>query len=314
METQAVVVLGASGFIGRNVVDAMQGKVPLVYGVTGRPQVVPGCTQSVTLDAIDTLPALPPQTVVVNTAAARYDARTFRAEQPTILATNTAIVNRAYAFCVARGLTEVRFTSSAAVYPASWSVQDDDRVLDLNDWPHDGESAYAWSKRWGEIAAESFRRTHGISTLSFRLTNPFGPYDTLDREVAHVATAFVLKAVAPGDVFEVLGNPAAERDFVYAGDIAAVIAATLDTRGMTETANIARGTTTTVLALAEGVLAAAGSSKRIDVAPVPPSGVNIRRATGQRLHRLFPQAPALCSLDDGLRQTIRWYRDAQQHH
>ena len=57
----------------------------------------------------------------------------------------------------------------------------------------------------------------GISTLSFRLTNPFGPYDATDPAAAHVAAAFVMRALEPGEVFALRGAHV-ERDFLYAGD------------------------------------------------------------------------------------------------
>lgn len=311
MRTQAVILVGASGFIGRNIVEALRDKVDLLIGVTGRSQDVPGCRQSVTLADIDQLPALPAETLVINVAAMRYDARRFRAEQADIMAANMAIVNHVYGFCVRRGIKEVRYGSSSAVYPASAAVLDDDVPVDLNAWPHDGEAAYAWSRRWGEMAGELHRRSHGINTLSFRLTNPFGPFDTLDRAAAHVASAFVLKALEPGRTFEVLGNPDAERDFVFGGDVAAVFAGTLDERGRNEVANIANGHTISIRQFAEAVLRAAGSDKEIVLAgSAGGAGVLIRRATGQRLYRLFPQLPALGSLDAGLSKTVEWYRHA----
>lgn len=311
MRTQAVILVGASGFIGRNIVEALRDQVELLIGVTGRSQDVPGCHQTVTLADIDQLPALPAETLVINVAAMRYDARRFRAEQPDIMAANMAIVNQVYGFCVRRGIKEVRYGSSSAIYPASAAVLDDDVAVDLNAWPHDGEAAYAWSRRWGEISGELHRRSHGINTLSFRLTNPFGPFDTLDRAAAHVASAFVLKALEPGPTFEVLGNPDAERDFVFGGDVAAVFAGTLDERGRNEVANIANGRTISIRQFAEAVLRAAGSDKEIVLAgSAGGAGVLIRRATGQRLYRLFPHLPVLGPLDTGLSKTVEWYRHA----
>ena len=217
---EAVVLFGASGFIGRNIVEALRDAVPMLVGVNASGRAVPGCTLTVAADRLAEIPALPPDTAVVNVAAYRYFASRFAREQAEILSANVALTDAVYRFVLERGITEVRAASSAAVYPADWAVQDDTRPLDLNAWPHAGEAAYAWSKRWGEITAELWHRRAGVNTISLRLTNPYGAFDTLDEAEAHVATAFVIRALSDVPEFEVRGDPEAERDFVFAGDIA----------------------------------------------------------------------------------------------
>lgn len=305
----AVVIFGASGFIGRNIVDALAGKVTTLIGVTKRTAAVPGCTEVTTIDRIDALPALPRETVVINVAAVRYDAGTFRADQNAIMRANVEIAGRGFGFCVARGISEVRLASSVAVYPAGESVDaDDGKPVDLNDWPHEGEAAYAWSKRWAEICAEVHRRQHGINTLIFRLSNPYGPYDSTDVSAAHVAPAFVMKALAAGDTFEILGNPEAERDFVFARDVAATFVASLAMRGCPNAFNLGFGATTTIRALAEAALRAADSKKTILVSAPASAAVNVRRVKVQRLHETFTLSP-FANLDQGLATTTAWYRD-----
>jgi GDP-L-fucose synthase len=223
----AVVIFGASGFIGRNIVDGLAGKVGTLIGVTNRTPAVPGCTAVTSIHGLRDVQALPPDTVIINAAAARYDASTFRTQQSEILEYNVRIANAVYGFCVARKISEVRLASSVAVYPASWPLLTDEKALDLNDWPHEGEAAYAWSKRWAEICADVHRRQFGINTEIFRLSNPYGPYDSVELAAAHVAPAFVMRALAPGDTFEIMGNPDARRDFVFAGDVAATFVKSL---------------------------------------------------------------------------------------
>jgi nucleoside-diphosphate-sugar epimerase len=306
--TEAVVLFGAGGFIGRNLIREFTCRVPLLYAVTAGGAALTGATATFAFGERDAIPPLPPETVVVNVAARRHDASRFAAEQSAILALNSEIATRIYQFCVERGVREVRLASSSAVYPAAWDVLDDERPLDLAAPPHRGEAGYAWSKRWAEIVADLHHRLYGISTLSFRLTNPYGPFDSRDPRAAHVAPAFAMKALAPGPTFEIAGNPDAERDFVYAGDVAAVFAASLDRRGQHDSCNLARGETQSIRRLAEAAIAASGTAKTIAVSGTSFAGVAVRRATGAKLRRLY-DLPRLRGLDEGMRETVAWYRD-----
>jgi len=309
---ECILVFGASGFVGRNVVDALMGRARVI-GVNSSGRPVPGCDGTVAAAALDGLPTLPEKTAIIHVAAYRYFASQFGQQQADILRANLHLTDQVYGFALARGIKEVRVASSAAVYPASWPILDDSLPFDLNDWPHDGEAAYAWSKRWGEIAAELWHRRAGINTISFRLTNPYGPYDTLDEAEAHVATAFVIRAAGVGTEFEVRGNPDAERDFLYAGDAALAFVESLKLRGTQASLNLAYGETRRVLELAEAAMAASGRMRPIRLVSPPPAGnpgVLVRRSTAGRMRQLLPELSEFHTLEAGMKKTLAWYRDA----
>jgi nucleoside-diphosphate-sugar epimerase len=309
---ETVVLFGASGFIGRNIVAALHGRTELV-AVTSSGQTVPGCARTVAAAALADLPPLPDATAIVNVAAFRYFASRFASQQAEILAANTALTDAVYRFALARGIFEIRAASSSAVYPAAWLVLDDDRPIDLNAWPHDGEAAYAWSKRWGEIVAALWHRRAGINTISLRLTNPYGPFDTLDEAEAHVATAFVLRALGDAADFEIRGDPEAERDFVHAGDVAAAFVASLELCGVQDAANCACGETTTIADLALAAMRAAERERPLRASKPPQganAGVKVRRAKAARLRRLLPGLAPFRPVAQGMRETVSWYRDA----
>lgn len=309
----AVVLFGAGGMVGRALVGDFQSAGIVVHAVTARGRPIPGCAMTVTPDALHTLPPLPAGTVVVTVASYRYDAGTFRADQPLILSQNAAITDCVYRFSLDRGITEVRAAGSVAVYPASWDVLDDERPLDLNAPVHAGEAAYAWSKRWAEIVADVYRQQQGINTITFRLTNPYGPFDTLSESAAHVATAFAIRALSTAPTFRIQGNPDAERDFIYTGDVAAAFRASLECIGLHDAMNLAAGRTISIRELAATVMQAADSVRPIEVAQAAPGGVQVRKATASRLRQTFPALPPPTSLLDGMKATLSWYRDALVH-
>lgn len=304
---EAVVLFGAGGFIGRNLVDALHRQVARLIGVTAGGRPVPGCTLTVAARDLDGIPALPADTIVINVAARRYEPATFRQDQSLILRDNLAIVGQVYAFCAVRGIAEVRQASSSAVYAAGTEPLDDGVTVDLNQHPHAGELGYAWSRRMAEISADLHHRLYGIHTQSFRLTNPFGAHDTTDAAGAHVATALVIRALTESGPLHLLGNPDAERDFVYAADVARIFVESCRQRGIHDCLNLARGETISIRGFAQLVLDAAGGHRPIEVSANLPPGVNVRRATGRRLAERFPTV-VLRPLADGVRETVQWYR------
>lgn len=307
--SRTVIVVGATGFIGRNLCRAAAERGLRVIGVSrSGDTAVEGCERVIALDGMDRLAPLPADTALFHVAAARYDATRFQDMQVETLNANAELATRIYAFCAAHGIREVRLASSSGVYPAGVAVMDDAVPLDLNAPPHKGEAFYAWSKRWSEIVATLYAERFGISTVAFRLSNPYGPFDSTDLKAAHVAPAFVMKALSDSPSFELLGNPDAERDFIYAGDVADVFLRSLDWQGRSDVFNLCTGETTSMRVLAETALKAAGADKPIVLAGTP-GGIAVRRLTADRLRAAFG-IERFTPLLDGLTKTAEWYRHA----
>jgi nucleoside-diphosphate-sugar epimerase len=312
---EAVVVVGATGFVGRNLVAHLAGRVFRLIAVSPSGSPVPGATEAARFDALEAL-SVPADTIVVNVAAQRYDADRFETAQSDLLTGNAEITNRLYRFCLTKGIREVRAASSVAVYPAACDPLDDAQPVDLNAPPNPNEAFYAWSKRWGEVAAALHAERYGIHTLSFRLSNPYGPHDSTDPRKAHVLPAFVMRALAPGERFAIKGNPLVERDFIFVGDVVDVFARSLEMRAVSDTLNLCRGETTTLLDLARTILDVAGEDRPVHAPDRATQGVLARRSTNRRLRERFGISD-FTGLADGLKPTIAWYREAYRdgaHH
>jgi len=304
----AIILVGASGFAGRNFADALGGSVERLIAVTAETLDVPGCDQTVTLDGLADIGPLPPDTVVIHVGAYRYDPERFELAQSDILLHNADLNARIYQFCAEREIREVRLASSVAVYPAELEVMDDTVSVDLNRPPHTGEAFYAWSKRWAEIMAGLYRDRFGINTVTFRLSNPYGPHDSVNPRKAHVAPAFVMKALDTNPVFPIRGDVSVERDFTYIGDVVDIFLRTLSWRGRNEVYNIATGETTTLETLARTVMRIASVDKPIEAGAPGAFGPKARRATAEKVKRDF--GFTFTSLADGMKPTIEWYRHA----
>lgn len=306
---EAVVVFGASGFIGRNLVAHLAGKVDRIVAVSRAGAPIPGAAECVAIDRLADISPLPPDAIVVNLAAQRYDASRFEMAQSDILTANVGIANTVYRFCLERGLREVRAASSVAVYPAGLSVMDDATPVDLNVPPNANEAFYGWSKRWGEVLAALHRDRYGISTVSFRLSNPFGPHDSIDLAHAHVLPAFVIRALTPADSFVIKGSPEVRRDFIYVRDVCEVFETSLGWRETTTAMNLCTGRTNTLYELAQTILQLSGDKRPIVAEDRNVQGVAARISTNETVIRATGKTH-FASLAEGLAPTIDWYQNA----
>jgi nucleoside-diphosphate-sugar epimerase len=302
-----IILFGASGFIGRNLVQRWRDEDKTVIAVNQTGQPVEGAAQTFSIDQLRDLNLDPSKTIAVHVAAYRYDSSRFELKQSDIFVQNVVLNNKIYQFCAERGLAELRMASSVAVYPAHLPIMDDADPIDLNAAPHAGEGFYAWSKRTAEIMSYWYEKQYGLHTIGFRFSNPYGPFDSVDPNRAHVAPAFVMKALDDNPVFPIRGDPAVERDFVYVGDVVEAFSRSLAERGRTDYYNLCSGGTTTLLDLAQRIMKVAQVEKPIESGVPGAFGPAIRKSTNLRIVKDFGME--FSSLEVGMAPTIAWYRE-----
>ena len=180
----------------------------------------------------------------------------------------------------------------------------------LETFAKDPESPYAISKLSVEYYLAYYLRVHGIDTVALRYGNVYGPRQDPHGEAGVVA--IFCGRILDGKPLTVYGDGKQTRDYVFVGDVARATfagataslppAGKLDTRGF----NIGTGIGTSVLAIAEGLMKAAG--RRVDLAFAPE-----RRGEQQhsfidsgKARQLLGWSPST-TLDDGLRQSFDWF-------
>jgi nucleoside-diphosphate-sugar epimerase len=177
-------------------------------------------------------------------------------------------------------------------------------------------SPYAASKLAAETLCGSWSRSYGLATVCLRYFNVFGPRQPADSAYAAVVAAFARRILA-GEAPVVFGDGSASRDFTYVANavLATLLAGAVERPPAGDVLNIGTGRRTTVVELAElmqGVIAREGGTAtpaRIQHAParagdVPHSVADIARA------RQVLGYEVVASLEEGLGETVAWYRQA----
>ena len=138
------------------------------------------------------------------------------------------------------------------------------------DHPAEPEAPYGQSKFAAEGYLELYRRLHGLSTVSLRYGNVYGPrQDPLGE--AGVIAIFCGKLIA-GEKPTVFGDGLQTRDYVYVGD---VVAANLAAAGSDASGafNVGTGRESSVLDLVEALGQIGGSEFEAELAPERPGEV-----------------------------------------
>jgi nucleoside-diphosphate-sugar epimerase len=169
-------------------------------------------------------------------------------------------------------------------------------------------SPYAVSKLAAEGYLHSLGELKGIQTVALRYFNVFGANQDPDSEYAAVIPKFITQALA-GEQPTIHGSGDISRDFTHVDNVvhANLLAATAALHGPL-TCNIGGGERRTLLELIAAISEAIGRPIEPRIGPeragdVRHSQADITRAREQLGYRV------IVSFDEGIRQTVAWYRD-----
>ena len=210
---------------------------------------------------------------------------------------------------------KVVFSSTSEVYGRNPKVpwaEDDDRVLGstrIDRW------CYSTSKAVGEHFCFAYHAM-GLPVTVVRYFNVYGPrLDQLD--VGRVITIFLGQALR-GEPLTVIGDGRQTRCFTYVDD---AVRATVEAgvRGNTdgEAFNIGTDAESTVLELAEQIIAVTGSKSRVEFVPQASVYGNSYEDIGRRVPDVTKMHGALgvradTPLADGLRHTVDWFQSTRR--
>ncbi len=303
------IVTGGAGFIGSNLVDALLERGDDVIVVdnlaTGREGNLLGALErgAVLLrldicegDALAELVARERPEVIFHLAA-QIDVRRSISDpgfDARVNVEGTAnVLEAAHRAGVAR---VVNTSTGGAIYG------DVERIPTAEDQLPQPMAGYGTSKYCAEQYCGLYQRLHGLSTVTVRLGNVYGPrQDPLGE--AGVIAIFCGKLDDGGQAV-IYGDGTQTRDYVYVGDVVRAQIAAAERRDVHGSINVGTGRETSVLQLVEALRASAG---RDDFAPehLPARlGELERSCLDVSLAREVLDFEALVDITEGIRRTL----------
>ena len=191
----------------------------------------------------------------------------------------------------------VLFASSAAVYgPAEGRCRESD--------PPRPQSPYAADKAAGELYLREVAERAGVRATALRFFNVYGERQDPRSPYSGVISIFAARCLARAGV-DVFGDGGQTRDFVYAGDVATVIAhALVDERtDVPAVMNVATGRSVTLLELLDTLADLTGHAPARTYHPARPGDLYHSAADVSTLRAYLPELE-ITALRDGLERTV----------
>ncbi|CAN5518734.1 SDR family oxidoreductase [soil metagenome] len=309
--TSKVLVTGGAGFIGSNLADELvrQGaKVTildnLITGFRENLEEIQGDFKFIEgdLNDDDTLTkSLDGIEIVFHQAALPSVPRSV--ENP--VETHQACVNGTFNLLLKSKENGVR----RVIYAASSSAYGDQKILPkVETMLPEPLSPYAAAKLMGEYYAQVFSRVYGLETICLRYFNVFGPRQNPSSMYSGVISRFI-DALLSDKTPVIFGDGEQSRDFTFVANVAdANIKAAQTSKGIGEIINTANGERISLNELLEVLKKITGKEDvKADYQPDRKGDVKHSQADNTRAKKWLGYEK-LVELDEGLRQTIDWWK------
>lgn len=305
-----VVVTGGAGFLGAVVVRKLRERGCGEITIPRRAQ----CDLSRRSDVLHLLNHAQPQ--IVLHLAATVDNPAERGDAAASFSNNVLMTTQLIDAASSHGVEKMVCLGSASSYPAAAPIplREDDLFCGL---PESSRVAHGIAKRLPIIQAQTYRRLRGFNCVCLIPTNFYGPGDNFDPETCYVIPSLIRKftsAMETGACEIVLaGSGTPTRDFLHVDDCAEGILLALEHYDGLEPVNLGSGTEVRIDELARKIARLAGYSGPVFWSRTHPDGPMRRVLDITRARHEFGFVPKR-SLENGLRETLDWYRTMQRAH
>ena len=178
-------------------------------------------------------------------------------------------------------------------------------------YPEETNAPYGIAKKALLVQSQSYREQYGMNSIFLMPVNLYGPRDNFDPRSSHVIPALIrkcLEAKERGDGHIVCwGDGSPTREFLYAADAAEGLTLAAERYDKPDPVNLGGGGEISIRDLVDMIARLCDYTGGITWDTTKPNGQPRRHLDGTRAFEEFGFRPGT-PLEDGLRETIAWYR------
>ncbi len=178
-------------------------------------------------------------------------------------------------------------------------------------YPQIESAPYSIAKKMSVVQAQAYRQQHGFNAIVLVPGNVFGPHDNFDLENSHVIPALIRKfyeaRLNHQDVVIAWGSGKPVRDFIFIEDACEAILLAAENHNNADILNLSSGVQTSIKELVETVAELVGYQGVIQWDTTKPDGQMYKGFDVTKMHdRLGFHCRV--SLREGLEKTISWFQ------
>jgi GDP-L-fucose synthase len=213
-----------------------------------------------------------------------------------------------------RGVRKFVAVATICAYPKFTPVPFKEDDL-WNGYPEETNAPYGLAKKMMLVQSQAYREQYGFNSIFLLPVNLYGVRDNFDPQSSHVIPSLIRKCVEAirqrEDHITCWGTGAATREFMHADDCARGILLAAEKYDKSEPVNLGAGFEISIKDLAEKIAELTGFKGRLVWDASQPDGQPRRSLDTSRAEREFGFR-AQIGFDEGLRQTIEWYRNQNE--
>lgn len=200
------------------------------------------------------------------------------------------------------GVRRVVAASSASVYGLAEAFPTDELHH-----PYANDTLYGAAKTFNEGMLRSFHSMRGLDYVALRYFNVYGPRMDIHGVYTEVLVRW-MERIEAGRPPLILGDGSQTMDFIYIEDVARSNVLAANAEASDVVLNVASGTETSLLELANALIAAMGADVEIEFGPERAVNKVPRRLADTSHARELLGFDAEVDLEEGLRRLVSWWR------
>jgi GDP-L-fucose synthase len=183
-----------------------------------------------------------------------------------------------------------------------------------NGYPEETNAPYGLAKKMLLVQSQAYRQQYGFNSVFLLPVNLYGPGDNFDPSSSHVIPALIRKALEAREAgsreMMVWGDGSPTREFLYVDDAAEGILLAGERYNDSEPVNLGSSHEISIRDLTQLIARLTGFDGEIRWDADKPNGQPRRKLDVSRARERFG-FESRTSFQDGLRQTIEWYRSTR---
>ena len=313
LKNKNILVLGGSGFIGSNLINALTEFSSNLKGtyLNNKPRIINPDIEWIKADL--TNPNVYKNLInnidYVFISAAYTRGASVMVNSPMDLVTQNIVMN-SYIFdqCYKHNVEKLLFISSSVVYPEKENIS----MVETQSMTGNPPNIYfpvGWMKRYSELLSKTYSENikDGFKTVIIRPSNIYGPYDNFDPEESHVIPSLIRRVVNKEKPFEIWGDGKDQRDFIYIDDFIDGVINSFNTNFKYTELNLSANKNFSINDVLDTLFKIEDYYPKVKYDLSKPQTIKSRHISNEKASKLIAFNPKI-NLLNGLTKTIEWYK------